>query len=270
MAARTPRRSRRHVCAIARTDAARADLAVAWITEGLLRDEQVVWVEPDGGPLRGWLEHRAVDWRALEATGQLQTARPADVVRISSLADISARIDEATAKIRNALADGYSGLRMGGEVAEVLAVMPDVATQLRAEQAWEQLTLTDELSLMCVFDERLTDQHQAAGIAVHPREMTDGLVAAAVGGNAVHLSGELDVSNGSAVRAFLDVAAPYGGDVSLDSSGCSFIDVAGANALLSFARSRSPQRVRVTGAPPSLLRILEVTGGAELDLVPAA
>lgn len=267
-------RSRRHLCAIARSDAARADIAARWIAQGLRLDEQVVWVEPPDGPVRQWLGRRGVDWAAAEARGQLQVVVPEAVLRIDSAADIPARIAEVADLARQAVADGYTGLRVGGEAAEALKAMPDVATQLRFEAAWEQLTLDEQLSLMCVYDERLDGLHQAEAIALHPRELSDGLVSATAFDGSVHLAGEMDLSNGMQVRTFLDAATPVDGendgDILIDAGECTFMDVAGTAALLSFARARAPRRVRVTAPPPSLCRILELTGSAhELDLVTA-
>jgi anti-anti-sigma factor len=272
VASLSERRSRRHVCAIARSDAARAEIATAWIAEGLGTGEQVVWVEPEGGSVREWLHTQGVDWADAEASGRFGTAAPEDVLRIATAADIPARIAAVAAMTREAVASGYAGLRLGGEVAEVLSVMPDVATQLEFEAAWDQLTRTEQLSLMCVYDPRLAVGHSDEAIARHPRELSDGLVRAAAVDGVVHLAGELDLSNGRDVRRFLDVATHDAtvGDVRLDSRDCTFMDVAGASALLSFARARAPQRVRVLAAPPSLSRILTLTGAAhELDLAPS-
>jgi len=266
-------RSRRHLCAIARSDAARADIAARWIAQGLRLGEQVVWVEPPGGPVRDWLDRRGVDWETAEASDRLRIVPPKAVLRIDSAADIPGRIAEVAAQARQAVADGHNGLRLGGETAEALTAMPDVATQLRFEAAWEQLTLDEQLSLMCVYDARLDGLHHAEAIALHPRELSDGLVSATAHDGVVHLSGELDLSNGMQVRAFLDAATPEAGDgdILLDGAECTFMDVAGTAALLSFARDRAPRRVRITAPPPSLRRILELTGSAhELDLVAAS
>ena len=265
-------RSRRHLCAIARSDAARADLATRWITQGLRLGEQVVWVEPPDGPVRQWLDRRGIAWEAAEARGQLQVVVPEAVLRIESAADIPARIAEVAGLARQAVADGHTGLRLGGETAEALKAMPDVATQLRFEAAWEQLTLDEQLSLMCVYDDRLDGLHQTEAIALHPRELSDGLVSVTALDGTVHLAGEMDLSNGIQVRTFLDAAAPGAGDgdIHVDAGECTFMDVAGTAALLAFARDRAPRRVRVTAPPQSLRRILELTGSArELDLVAA-
>jgi anti-anti-sigma factor len=271
-AASLENRSRRHLCAIARSDAARADIAADWIAQGLRLGEQVVWVEPVDGTVREWLRSAGVDWSAAEASGGFQTVTPEEVLLLTTADDIPVRIAAVAEMARAAEAAGYKGLRLGWEVAEVLHVVPDVPTQLAFEAAWELLTLTEQLSLMCVYDPRLDGAHVARGIALHPRELSDGLVRATALDGTVHLAGEMDLSNGTQVRAFLDAATPDNeDDILVDSSGCTFMDVAGASALLAFARDRAPRRVRVTAAPSSLRRILELTGSAhELDLVSPA
>lgn len=265
-------RSRRHLCAIARSDTARSEIAARWIAQGLRLGEQVIWVEPPGGSVRDWLDRRGVDWQSAEVTGRFRTAAPEEVLQLTTADDIPVRIAAVREMAREAEVAGYAGLRLGGEVAEVLSVMPDVPTQLEFEAAWELLTLTEQLSLMCLYDPRLDGLHQAEAIALHPRELSDGLVSATVFDGTVHLAGELDLSNGIQVRTFLDAATRTGsGDILVDSSECTFMDVAGTAALLGFARDRAPRRVRVTAAPPSLRRILELTGSAhELDLVAAS
>ncbi|HWH33306.1 MAG TPA: MEDS domain-containing protein [Egibacteraceae bacterium] len=261
--------SSRHVCAVTRTDAARARITAGWIREGLELGERVVWVEPPGGPVLGWLDAGGFDWRGPLASGALRLAPPEDVLLLDSPADIPARLADARALTAQALRDGHSGLRVGADTAVALTVMAGVDAQLRFEAAWEELTRVERLSLLCLYDPAVHGEHLDRGIALHPREFTDGLAVAAAAAGTVEIGGDLDLSNAAMVGAFLRAADLDAGpgDRTLDLRACAFVDIAGADRLVAFARAAAPRRVRVLGPPPTLRRILELTGGGELELV---
>lgn len=258
----------RHVCAVADDHAARGRMAAAWVREGLSTGERVLWVEPGDGELLAWLDEHEVAWREALAAGQLLRAEPADVVRLSGDADIPSRIAGARALTEQALADGYRGLRVGVETAVALEVMPDIATQLRLEAAWEAHTSATPMSLLCLYDPARYGPHLDHALTVHPREYLDGLVAGRVDDGEIHLAGELDVSNAARLEGFLAAAADaIGGDVTLRLDGVAFVDLVAATRLVALARAVAPRRVRLVAPPYPLRRIVHLAGWTdEFDL----
>lgn len=262
--------SHRHQCAVAHGEQGRARLAADWVREGLALGERIVWIQPEDGALLGWLDTHGVDWREPLEAGALRMAPPEAVVRLDSADDVPLRVANAVELAHQAVADGYTGLRMGVETALALTVMPDVPTQMAFEAAWEQATLTEPLSLQCMYDPAVYGAQLSDGIRLHPREFTDGLAAASADGPTVALRGEVDLSNAAMIRDFLDAAVIGVEAPRIDLVDCRFVDLAGASELVAHARACAPRRVRVLNPPHSLRRALEVTHRAhELELVGA-
>lgn len=259
-----------HVCAVAHGDQGRARLAANWAGEGLAAGERVVWIEPSGGALFNWLDAQGVAWHEALDAGALRIVDPRDIVQLTSADDVPLRIEGAAALARQAVADGYTGLRVGVETAVALDVMPDVDTQLVLEAAWEQATLTEPLSLLCLYDPTVYGPQLFDAIRLHPRAFADDLAQVSASADSTAAAGEVDLSNAAMVRAFLE-AGPTEGASTLDLSACRFVDLTGASELVAFARSRAPHRLRVLHPPHSLTRVLQLTDRAhEVDLVEAA
>lgn len=247
-------------------------MAAEWVREGLALGEQVLWLDDDADLLPQRLDLHGVDWRAPLRDGRLRVLHPREVVALDGLADVPLRIEAASQMARQSVEGGYAGLRVGVETAVALRVMPDAATQLRLEAAWEQATRVETLSLLCVYDPDVYGDLLVDAVDLHPREYADDEAAARVVDDAVTITGELDLCNSDTVGRFLDLAAARaaGDDVLIDLAACDFVDVAATMRLLRLARDVAPRRVRVLAAPPTLRRVLDLLGHThELDLVGA-
>jgi anti-anti-sigma regulatory factor len=76
----------------------------------------------------------------------------------------------------------------------------------------------------------------------------------------VALVGEADASNMEELASALSSAEAIGGELLVDLTGLSFIDVGGTRQLIGLARKLAPDDVRVIGPPPQLRTIVEAVG----------
>lgn len=256
-----------HVCAVATGGADRAAHAAAWVREGLDAGERVQWIERPDGWLLDVLRFHGVAWRQPLDRGQLQLVRPEDVLGVASATEIPSRVAAACAQADRAVAEGWTGLRVGVDTAVALEVMPDGVTQLAFEDALEKCTRTHPLSALCLYDPEVYGEAMARAVAAHPRGLTDRLALAATGDDGVQLVGEIDRSNAETFGRFLTTAVAGGHSV-IDLSGLSFIDLGGAAELVTLSRSLHPDRLRVVAPPPGLTTILNTVGwSGEIDVV---
>lgn len=86
----------------------------------------------------------------------------------------------------------------------------------------------------------------------------------------MRLVGEVDVTNLGVLASVLVAARPWCGDLLIDLTGLSFIDVAGTSLLVCLARQLAPvTRVTVLRPPPHLEMILRAVGWEhELAIAP--
>jgi anti-anti-sigma factor len=87
------------------------------------------------------------------------------------------------------------------------------------------------------------------------------------GGAIVSVSGRIDRSTSGQFRDALRAAQDSSGEVIIDFADVTFTDASGINILIEAHKGVvSPSRLRVVGAPPSIRRVFEFTGIADLLL----
>jgi anti-sigma B factor antagonist len=81
----------------------------------------------------------------------------------------------------------------------------------------------------------------------------------------VSISGRIDTSTSGEFRDALRAAQDSSGDVIIDFADVTFTDASGIDILIEAHKSVvSPSRLRGVGAPPSIRRVFEFTGIADL------
>ena len=238
-----------HLCWVYDDDAVFDRAVTQFLSGGLERGERLLCVgEQVIDSLRG-LPLSAEDVGALIARGALQTQTTAQAYEAAGGFLPEDQLSHYEAATRQALADGYRGLRV---VAEVSALAADPVT--RAELLrWEQLA--DDLisreagfTAMCAYSGRLPREARTDVAAVHP------LVHAAEGtqtfrvfsdGDRLVLAGSVDTFCADRLARVL-AAAPVGPDRAvLDLSLLQFVDVAGCRVLVHWARGLHDRRLRL-------------------------
>lgn len=248
-----------HLLLIHHTEQERQSVVSAWVQQGLRRDAKVVYVQPPGSSpersLQSILESHPVPLaREAMAIGQIQVVEP-DASFYSGVAQ-RRLLDEA-------LADGYSSVRVSGEIETALGlVSPEVHGD--AESTIERLCRAEPVSALCQCPAGLSPEHLRTVFASHTGGIRAGRVHVRVGIGEMRLAGEADVSSADAIKWSLWAALPAGCGTTLrlDLSGLTFLDVAGFEAILSGSADfrRAGGRVLLRGAYGSVRRLLELVG----------
>lgn len=78
-------------------------------------------------------------------------------------------------------------------------------------------------------------------------------------------SGEIDITNTSAVAHSLSMAFVRTGHMHLDVSGLIFCDISGIRSFVEAAEAMDGGRLMLHGLPPLLQKVLKVTGWSDMD-----
>lgn len=170
--------------------------------------------------------------------------------------------------VSGALAGGYRALRVVTDGTSGAAGLRG-GEHRRGEAAMERLTRTLPVSVLCQYARRALLAHALRTIvAMHPDGVQDALLSAEAATTALRIAGEVDRENVDVFAAVLDAAsaAAPSENVHLDLAGLSFIDVAGARALVRTAQSLGERALVLNGAPPVLRRVLEIVWGTAANI----
>jgi anti-anti-sigma factor len=225
-----------------------ARLAESFFSEGLELGQRLMFV---GGPETEAVIQDTEPTRSLLHDGLLAVA-PFDAVypggRRMAVADQWALYSHAAAQ---ALADGFTGLRVLAEVTSLAA--GDDWTGLAAWEAYADRRMAGgNLSALCCFDRRVVSDQALAGIAsVHPvaDRRLQSLVPFRLYGevDALALAGEVDAFSTPMLDQLLGLAVTDGDDVVLDLSGLQFVDHHGLRVIYEHVR-----RARAAGGDLTL------------------
>jgi len=260
-----------HICWVYDQDDASFDRAVrAFMAGGLDRGERLLCVgerviasiSTDGDGFAGA--------EALIADGALRTVTTAEAYEAAGsfiAGEQRAYYDTAT---REAIADGYTGLRV---VAEVSALAADPATRPTLVQ-WEQLA--DDViaegggfTAMCAYSDALPGAALADAATVHP------LVHAPAGAppfqiffddHQVALAGSVDTFSADRLARVLASSPVSGQGAVLDLGRAEFVDVAASRVIARWAQDLTARSLplEVRGASPLLRRMWQVLNLGEV------
>jgi anti-anti-sigma factor len=183
--------------------------------------------------------------------------------------DASQRIDGYRAAADQALAAGYTGLRIAAN-ATAIAADPVLRDDfVRYEHLVDRMISSEPLLALCAYDERLVDARTLTGLlGTHPLHRRDTdvdlAVFAAADGTTTVVAGEVDLATIDLLHLALDqlVAAGGSGDVVLDLEPLGFIDGAGMGAIALAAERLAEQgrRLVLGGTRPVLERCWSILG----------
>jgi anti-anti-sigma factor len=255
-----------HVCWTYSSDLEYRRVLTTYFSEGVTRGEKVIYLA--AGDVAERLldalrdEGQPVD--RLLASGQLVVKGAEETYTPGGVFDPDALLHLLRALVKEALQEGWTGLRGAGEVAW-LQGRPDVENrwggyELRVDLLASQLPYTG----LCCYDLRVCDT--AATLipqAVHPLQLTPpaddgplfGLHGTANGG--LGLVGEIDCWCADDVRVLLAAAARNLHEPVLDVSQLRFADVAAMRAIAATAQelARTHGRVQLHGVSPTFRRV---------------
>lgn len=183
--------------------------------------------------------------------------------------DPAATIDVLHAEKRAALADGFTGVRFLAEMDWAAGDAPGTDSLCEYESAANAVFADGRASAVCQYDRTrfraaeiatCAAAHGSVATAFEPGEvLRDDRVVIDVGHRGtVRARGEVDMDNARLLDRALGLAALHSGEVTVDASGLTFIDMRGLHALLRAAR-RSSVAVLAPSAPlRTMLDVLDV------------
>lgn len=223
--------------------------AHAFLAEGLALGHRVLCVASDEAA--DLIEDLPVGDDAVRFASVEATYQPGMVV------DPQIQVDTYTRLTQQAVADGFTGLRVAADATLLVREPKQRAAFARYEHLVDQFMAEHPFSAMCAYDVGRLGEDTVAEIAsMHPVVNTDSAGFRLHAGPAgLMLAGELDLFNADLLDLALGRAnpVPKGGEVVVDATGVTFMD---HNSLLRLARYAADQqavvvlRTRWPGARP--------------------
>jgi ABC-type transporter Mla MlaB component len=254
-------------CRFAHADDRRR-LAAAFVRAGLDRGHRVVYLDVEHDTAGFVADLVAGDDRMREALeqGQLEVRSALGAYMPDGVFAPEAVRRSLQEEHALALADGYPGLSMAGDMAWALGLAPDLAPLVAYESHVAAMMERDPtLAFLCIYDHarfgarllaELVESHEVDVSPELARLGRVGYLAASrvFPGPILRLCGELDFACAEALSGVLD--AHYHGTLRLDLEDLAYVDVAGLRAL----RGKSGQRVTITAASAQVRSLLALLG----------
>jgi anti-anti-sigma factor len=238
--------------------------ALQWLTDGLALGQRLVYVS--GRPVERMRRDVAPlpDLDGLLERGALQLVCLEDVYDLQAPVVPEEQLETYVRATDQALADGYTGLRVLAEVTDLVADPARRPAHLRWEHLADEFMAERPLAAMCAYRRSaLGDEAIGDLAAVHP------VVHAAAASTPFRLyfesgrmvlSGSVDAFSSDLLGRLLLASHVQSREVVLDVGGLDFIDARGVTTLAAWAgRLRAGNGgLHLTGASPLLRRMWEV------------
>ena len=264
-----PVRPGEHACCRFTDADDRERLSVGFVREGLRRGDKVLYLcdSDDLAPLVSRLRGHDPDFDAAMARGQMEIRRARDTYIPEGIFAPERILSLLRDEYDRALAEGYGGLSLTGEMPGAMCDSPG-REQLHVYEARlasdhrQQVELSaSSYSILCQYDHgrfgpgilsEVVDAHQVDASPELATIGRKGVLAAARdrARDALRLAGELDFDSAQTVSDVLD--AHFHGPLRLDLADLTYVDVAGMRAL----RGRKGQRITITPPSDSVRRLL--------------
>lgn len=258
-----------HVCWSYRSDAEFRQIVSGYFSAGLRQGERIGFFAPSAKlpELTAWLSAEGHDLSALSSRGQLVLGDVRAAYLPDGTLDPDRQVAGYTAMTQEALSDGFTGLRVVGDVATLMA---DPAIEAR----WQAYELRADILMrrvpmaaICSYDRRLCDPTAIeAAESVHSilrghdeRMLPFRLTAGADG--ALHVAGEIDFANAEHLAELLREAAAHI-EPAIDIAGVTFADVAGVRAIATGALAllEHSDHAAILGAGPVVRKLWSLMG----------
>ncbi|MFI7439729.1 MEDS domain-containing protein [Nonomuraea indica] len=227
------------------------DLTAAYIRDGLTGGLRVVWLceEPQGAMAE--LSRRGVTVRSATAAGSMDVVASGDGL----LSGRSFAVDHAMGWLRRQMEltsrEGYAGLRVALDMGWALRPVSGIE-QLPAFEEEIATALSDtRVSVLCQYDRERFDPVTLASVSTfHTRSVTaatyhsDPLlrICRQYAPPGIRLAGQLDRSAEESLALALSETIRVDGDITINMSELSFIDLPSTRMILDAVRSMAPDR----------------------------
>jgi anti-anti-sigma factor len=256
-----------HVCWGYDSDEELLAAGLAFLADGLALHQRLVYVS---GRNR---KRMLADVAALDGADRLLESGALQLVPLSELYDVDAPLvpeDQLTgfaAAAEQAVVDGYSGLRVLGDVGALVRDPARVAEHTRWEAVADAaMSAWLPMAALCAYDRRTVADDALADIAsVHPLvHVPEKLAPFRLfhDGDRRVLAGELDAFGADRLARILLRDGSDAEEVVVDASGLTFVDCRGLHVLAESGRAVADRGARLVlvGARPFVLNLWRVLG----------
>ncbi|GGP41260.1 MEDS domain-containing protein [Saccharothrix coeruleofusca] len=238
--------------------------AVEFLADGLALGQRAWYVaDSDDEVMRGHLDELPGAAEALER-GALQLHPIGETYRSGQVVTPADQVAAYAAATDQALADGYTGLRVAAEATPMVRTEASLEAFCRYEHQVDRYMAGRPFAAMCAYDRHELSEEAIGNLAcMHPASGPDAAPFRlyATSASEVALAGELDLDSRERFPAALRRAGlrPIGGELVLDASELDFID---HRALFALAREglRTGSEVVLRTALSSAARLVELLG----------
>ncbi|MEU0534345.1 MEDS domain-containing protein [Amycolatopsis tolypomycina] len=261
--------ARDHVCRGYRRRGEFVSRAQEFLAEGLAAGERVLYVAPgDEAVLTGQLRADERCDEGLER-GAVQVASVDATYTTGAVVDPAGQVELYAAATSEALAAGFTGLRVAADATSLVRTPAQVDAFARYEHLVDHYMAAHPMSAMCGYDVAELGGDVVAQLAcMHPTAHDGGapfhLHGHARDGSAAALGGELDLDSRELWPQALERAGlrAEGGEVVLDAAGLDFADHRSLVALAGYAERHATTVVLRTrlATPARLVELLDLTG----------
>jgi hypothetical protein len=258
-----------HVCAVFASEDERQRVLTSFVRVGLAAWDRVCCLTDAPTPtvVLDLLRTGGVSVDEAVSSGQLVVRTAEETYLANPPFDPATMIDTFRGAVEDALADGYGGFRVTGEMSWSTRDAADVEHLWDYERHLGEALATLPAAAVCQYDARwFAPATLDAARLLHPQRLartTDCgellVVSPLVGRVGVRLTGEADVSNRDQLRtALAHVLAGDGDEVHLELAGLRFISVGCAAELLALTSAHPVRRLVLHDPPPTLRRALDL------------
>jgi anti-anti-sigma factor len=250
-----------HACWGYATDAERRSLATGWLADGLRLGQRALYVADGAAPALATELAALPDVDDALAHGALVVQPATAVYDIGQPIDADRQLALYDGAVRQAIDDGYRGLRVAADITPLIADRALRHAHLRWEQLADRYMTEHPLAPLCLYDTRRIDGIDAIA-AIHPLQGPAEPMFALYGAgpDTAALAGQVDACVADVLAEAL--AGLPDDDTRLDLTELEFVDGHSAFVLheeLS-RRASAGQRIAVEGASPAVRRVFDVCG----------
>lgn len=261
-----------HVCCAFDRDSDQAACVGRFSRDAIGRDERLLYItdHTSASRLEDLLDTAGIAAQRYLASGQLEIALAGDVYGGPAAFDPERQIAHFDAERRRAAADGFRGLAVMAEMSWAAGDADACDRLIFYEREVQRLFAAADVRGICQYDRRLFGAPVVdAAMAAHGFSIAIGGGSCRAhrgmariserGGAGMCVAGDVDFASAPYLAARLAEHLEGDGDITVGVRALTFADVAACRVLLQTADALiPPRRLILRGAPPSLVRVLEL------------
>ncbi|MFJ4680324.1 MULTISPECIES: MEDS domain-containing protein [unclassified Kitasatospora] len=263
-----------HLCLAFDDDEEQRRVVTAYLRDGLERGERVVYYADQCTPRQvlDWLREAGTDPGEALSDGRLQVTTAGAGYLAAGPFDPDAMVAALNREVADALAAGYTGFRVSGEMGWALRGVPGAERLAEYERKVDAVFAAGRASAICQYDARRFDAAalhafgrahpgMVEAVPLHSSSTLRLVPSFHRGRRSLRVEGDVDFHSAEALAAALRTAEGWPGDITVDTGNLHFLDLAGIRALVRTAERLSPgRRLHVVDLDPMLQHVISVVG----------